>query len=183
MAKKEGVVLDENTIATVRASLSRTKNFPTFQFDAQVREFKTHPEIAGKNTWIKWLMQGCGLSCQMLADGLGTSRQEVHQLLAREQSGQITIKKMQHVADVVDCDFVYAFIPRDNEEMVRKITIRSAQHLRLELIEQYRGTKQYAGAVAARIKKFLARRTGWGIIWECEHYKNHKYQWWLHDFQ
>jgi hypothetical protein len=182
MAKKDDVVLSPNTVAAVREALSRTKNFPTMQFDAQIKEFKARPETIGKNTWIKWVMQGCGLSCQMLADLLGTSRQEVHQLLAREKSGQITIKKMQQIASVADCDFVYAFVPSGNEEMLSKVIKRTTKHLKLEPIAEYQGTRNFSAAVTSRLKRFLQRRTGWGIIWGCSSYKKYNYQWWKHDF-
>jgi transcriptional regulator with XRE-family HTH domain len=183
MAKKSEVVLSESTIAAVREALTRSKKFPANQFDSQIKEFKNQPELTGKNTWIKWFMQGCGLSSQMLADKLGTSRQGVHQLLAREKSGQITIKKMQQIASAADCDFVYAFVPRDNEEMTNKIIKRTAKHLKLEPIATHQGTRNFSAAVTSRLKKFLQRRTGWGIIWGCSSYNKRDYQWWKHDFR
>lgn len=181
MAKKSEDDLNESTLAAVREALSRSKDFPPNIFDSQIKEFKSRPQIAGKNMWIDWLMQGCGMSCQMLADKLGASRQEAHQLLAREKSGQVTIKKMQQIAAAVDCDFVYAFVPRDNEEMVIKIIKRAGKYLRLDLIAEYQGTRNYSAAVAARLKKFLGRRTGWGIVWGCDSYNKRNYQWWMHD--
>jgi hypothetical protein len=123
------------------------------------------------------------MSGQMLAEKIGTSKQGVHQLVAREKSGQVTLKKMQQIAAAADCDFVYSFVPRNREEMIVKVIKRAARHLRLDLIAKYKGKQSYSIAVAARLKKFLARRTGWGIIWECDHYKDRNYQWWKHDFQ
>ena len=62
--------------------------------------------------WIRAVRQALGVSSGELARRLGTSRQLPLQLEKGEAEDRITLKSLRAVANALDCDLVYAFVPR-----------------------------------------------------------------------
>jgi len=66
------------------------------------------------NGWIRALRQGLGVSSGELARRMGTSRQLPLQLEKGEADDRITLRSLRSVAGALDCDLVYALVPRAN---------------------------------------------------------------------
>lgn len=62
--------------------------------------------------WIRSIRQALGVSSGELARRLGTSRQLPLQLEKGEAEDRITLKSLRAVANALDCDLVYALVPR-----------------------------------------------------------------------
>ncbi|WP_213807095.1 mobile mystery protein A [Granulicella sp. dw_53] len=62
--------------------------------------------------WIRSIRQALGVSSGELGRRLGTSRQLPLQLEKGEAEGRITLKSLRAVANALDCDLVYALVPR-----------------------------------------------------------------------
>src|SRR6202012_1108773 len=62
--------------------------------------------------WIRTIRQALGVSSGELARGLGTSRQLPLQMEKGEAEDRITLKSLRAVANALDCDLVYALVPR-----------------------------------------------------------------------
>ena len=62
--------------------------------------------------WIRAIRQALGVSSGELARRLGTSRQLPLQLEKSEAEDRITLKSLRAVANALDCDLVYALVPR-----------------------------------------------------------------------
>jgi predicted DNA-binding mobile mystery protein A len=62
--------------------------------------------------WIRSIRQALGISSGELARRLGTSRQLPLQLEKGEAEDRITLKSLRAVANALDCDLVYALVPR-----------------------------------------------------------------------
>ena len=62
--------------------------------------------------WIRAIRQALGVSSGELARRLGTSRQLPLQLEISEAEDRITLKSLRAVAAALDCDLVYALVPR-----------------------------------------------------------------------
>src|SRR5271163_1047916 len=74
-------------------------------------------QVAGKVSrpakgWIHAIRQALGVSSGELARRLGTSRQLPLQLAKGEAEDRITLKSLRTAANALDCDLVYAFVPR-----------------------------------------------------------------------
>lgn len=67
-----------------------------------------------RDGWIRALRQGLGLSSGELARRMGTSRQLPLQLEKAEADDRITLKSLRTIAGALDCDLVYALVPRAN---------------------------------------------------------------------
>ena len=62
--------------------------------------------------WIRTIRQALGLSSAELARRLGTSRQLPLQLEKGEAEDRVTLKSLRAAANALDCDLVYALVPR-----------------------------------------------------------------------
>lgn len=62
--------------------------------------------------WIHALRQAMGLSSADLGRRLGTSRQLPLQLERAEANDSITLRSLRKIAGAMDCELVYALVPR-----------------------------------------------------------------------
>ncbi len=65
-----------------------------------------------RHGWIRALRQGLGISAGELARRMGTSRQLPLQMEKAEADDRITLKSLRTIAGALDCDLVYALVPR-----------------------------------------------------------------------
>jgi predicted DNA-binding mobile mystery protein A len=62
--------------------------------------------------WVRAIREAIGLSSSDLAAKMGTSRQLIIQQENAESQDRITLKSLRALAFALDCDFVYALVPR-----------------------------------------------------------------------
>jgi predicted DNA-binding mobile mystery protein A len=62
--------------------------------------------------WIRAIREAAGISARELAQATGTSRQLPLQLEKAEADDSITLKSLRKLAGALDCDLVYALVPR-----------------------------------------------------------------------
>ena len=69
-----------------------------------------------KEGWIRTLRKALGMSSPQLASRLAVSKSQASQMERMETEDRITLKQLRRVADVLDCDLVYALVPRQSVE-------------------------------------------------------------------
>ncbi len=62
--------------------------------------------------WVRAIRQAVGLSSNDLAAKMGTSRQLIIQQENAESQDRITLRTLRALAHALDCDLVYALVPR-----------------------------------------------------------------------
>lgn len=62
--------------------------------------------------WLKTIREFFGMTTTQLAKRLGVAQPRIVNLEKNEKNTKIST--MERIADVLNCDFVYAFIPREN---------------------------------------------------------------------
>jgi predicted DNA-binding mobile mystery protein A len=94
--------------------------------------------------WIKTIREALGMTSTNLASRVGVNQSRIIHMEKAESDGNIKISTMEKVADALDMDFVYGFVPRTSlNEMVRQQAKKIALHkmerldntMRLELQE------------------------------------------------
>ena len=71
--------------------------------------------------WLRAIREALGMSGKQFASRLGVAPPRITVLEKNEMSGSVTIKTIQQAADALECDFVYAIVPRGNLiDIVRK---------------------------------------------------------------
>ncbi|NLD46312.1 MAG: mobile mystery protein A [Clostridiaceae bacterium] len=94
--------------------------------------------------WIKTIREALGMTSSDLASRVGVNQSRIIHMEKSEIEGNIKISTMKKIADALDMDFVYGFVPRTSlnemvREQARKIASQKMQRLdhtmRLELQE------------------------------------------------
>ena len=92
-----------NTFRSLRAS----------QLNRSLAAFQAAKDIARPaKGWIRAIRQAAGVSAGELARELGTSRQLPLQLEKAEAEDRITLASLRKMAHALDCELVYALVPR-----------------------------------------------------------------------
>ena len=86
---------------------------------AQVSSVKAlPPPVKG---WLRSIREALGMSGKQLGERVGVSQPRVVQMEKDELSGALTLKTLRQAAEAMDCQFVYAVVPRTSlEETIRK---------------------------------------------------------------
>jgi len=72
-----------------------------------------------KKSWIRSVRLQRNLQGKQLADKMGVSPARISVLEKDEQRGAVTLKMMQKAAAALDCEFVYALVPKNRQEIAK----------------------------------------------------------------
>lgn len=81
--------------------------------------------------WIHYIRTSFGLTQQRLAELAGSrNKSSINNAEKRELEGKIQIETLQKYAKAMDCEFIYAIIPRKNiEEILKDKALTKARSL------------------------------------------------------
>ncbi len=95
--------------------------------------------------WVSAVRNALGITLEQLGRKLGVSKQNILELEKREITGNITLRNLRNVADALDMQLVYGFIPKDTtldalierkaKEKAIEIVMRTHQTMMLEAQE------------------------------------------------
>lgn len=118
--------------------------------------------------WIRATRDALGMSGSELAIRLGVRQQTIRNLELSEQRRTIRLDTLERAADAMECDLVYALVPRTSlEETVRSRARRKAashlgpiaHHSRLE--DQSIGNEETEALLDDLAERFIDRRGLW----------------------
>lgn len=90
-------------------------------------------QIKGITSWIEYVRLGLGMSLTQLAARVGVGQSSLSGSIKLEKEGRITIKKLKEIAEAMDCDLVYGFVPRKKiEDIMREQAMKKT----IDLMEQ-----------------------------------------------
>jgi predicted DNA-binding mobile mystery protein A len=145
---------------------SEFKNLRLNQLDRALEPYRAAREVARPSKgWIRTIRQALGVSSGELARRLGTSRQHPLQLEKGEAEDRITLKSLRAVANALDCDLVYALVPRAGgmQELIEKRARAEAKNRVLGVEHSMALENQAAGrideAVEAETRRLVRKRT------------------------
>ena len=130
------------------------------QLDSKFKEYASLTTIAIPPTgWIKAIRLALGMSMSQLASKLSISKQSIQETELREKEGTVSIKLLKNVANAMDMELVYGFVPKDGsldelinrkaQKLAREIVLRTSNTMKLE---EQENSKE-------RIKKAIEERT------------------------
>jgi len=109
------------------------------------------------------------MSSGQLAARMGRSQPSVSQLESSEVDDRITLASLRRAADALDCDLVYALVPRATlEDTVRK-RARSLARRDIASIDQtmrLEGQSLTADELDRRIENYAGRLLSEGRLWD-----------------
>lgn len=106
---------------------SRATRQVTRQLDDSLRVFHTVPKLPSEG-WISAIRDALGMTREQLAKRLGISRVSAYRVENDETTGRMTIARLQRIAETLDCELVYALVPRTSlADTVKKQAIKQVQ--------------------------------------------------------
>ena len=69
-------------------------------------------DIKSRNNWIRLIRQERGLKGKELAQRMALSAARISVMEREEANGGLSLKMMCRAAEALDCEFVYALIPK-----------------------------------------------------------------------
>jgi predicted DNA-binding mobile mystery protein A len=71
--------------------------------------------------WLRAIRQSIGMTTEQLAKRLGVAQPRVSALEKAEATGSVTLKTLREAAEALDCELVYALVPRTSlDAMLRR---------------------------------------------------------------
>jgi predicted DNA-binding mobile mystery protein A len=117
-----GVVGGHSARRSARRSLDR-------RFDG-LRPFADEGAVP-RGGWVRAIREALGMSAADLAARMGTAQSTVIGMERNERTGRVQLDTLRRAADALDCDLVYALVPRRPlEQMVEdRARVRAAAQL------------------------------------------------------
>lgn len=86
---------------------------------------------APKDGWINAMRQALGITTEQLARRMGVTRQAVLQIEAGERQQRVTWASLRKAAEAMDCDVVFALVPRGsiNQVLLRQGRRQAEKHI------------------------------------------------------
>lgn len=130
------------------------------QLDRKMKLFRALKEVALPPTgWIKAIRTAIGMSQQQMGKQLSITKQSVQELEDRDKNGSMTIKSLREVANAMEMQLVYGFIPKDGS--LEKLIDRKARELAIQIVKRTSNTMKLEDQENSkrRIEKAIQERT------------------------
>ena len=120
-----------------------------------------------KPGWIKYTRSVLGMTLKELASRAGLALPTIAQAERREAEGRITIETLRRLADAMECELVYAFVPKDDiAELLRKKAMEKARRTILKAdthmsLEDQKVTEELQFRIEMLAEKLLEKGKVW----------------------
>lgn len=124
------------------------------------------PPSAG---WVRAIRDALGLSTRQLGERLGVAAMSVTDLEESERAGRAQLATLRRAADAMDCDLVYAFVPRTSlEDTVRRQALRAARRelSRVDTTMRLEGQALPSEEAEARVAEFAESLLDDRALWD-----------------
>ncbi len=88
------------------------QSYPYQMIDREIEPFITHGMATNQRNWISKARNALFLSTGGMAEKLGIARQSYSEIEKNEKRGAIKLMTMLEVAEVLDCELIYALRPK-----------------------------------------------------------------------
>jgi predicted DNA-binding mobile mystery protein A len=154
-------------------SLTMKPSFRSLLARAITRKLRKFPKpseaVPPVGGWLRAIRLATGMPASYPAAKLNLTRQSFADLEKNEALGAITLKSLRRAADAVDCDFVYALLPRSGslQTMIAKQALARAKNSILPVTHsmqlESQGPKSGPGPNVRALARKLAERPGRGL--------------------
>ena len=114
--------------------MATTSDLQRLRLDHQLDEVRaTIPNLRKpRGGWIRTIRTALGMTVQQLAGRAGVSQPAMSQIEKSESAGRLRLDTLARVADALDCELVYALVPR------RPLSSRVSDRRKAIALERYR---------------------------------------------
>lgn len=125
-----------------------------------------HPWPTLPQGWITTIRSAIGMPQDVLGKRLRLHKQRISLIEQRERSGDIKLSQLRDAAEALDCDLVYALVPRESLETLVQRRARELAVRELAAVERTMQLEDQAtGVDEDRINDFIARHISEKDLW------------------
>jgi predicted DNA-binding mobile mystery protein A len=117
--------------------------------------------------WIRYMRQAMLMTLSTLAKAAGLTKATVQQIEKREISGKVTIATMRKIAAAMECEFVYALVPKQElgEFLKKKATVKATHIVRAADVHMTLEDQRVSDSIKDRIDRIAEDLLAKGDIW------------------
>jgi predicted DNA-binding mobile mystery protein A len=116
----------QESAAGLRRRILREELDRAFERDPLLRIHLDAP----RGGWLKTIRNALGMTAKQLGSRTGVAQSAISEAEAAEVEGRITLKTLRKMAEGLECDVVYALVPRGRlETMVHNQANRAARRI------------------------------------------------------
>ena len=120
------------------------------QMQKKIESLKSFREkVSGVPSWIRYMRKALNMTPGQLAKRMNLTLPSLYQLERQEASDKINIQSLKKAAKAMECDLVYAFVPRkplsemiDHQAKKRAKKLVVSSHLQMEYEDQALSKKE-----------------------------------------
>lgn len=138
------------------------------QIERRLRSLRSiAKDTAVRTGWIAYMRQAMCMTLSTLAKATGLSAATVQQIEKREKAGRVTIETMQKIAAAMECEFVYAFVPKQElgDFLKNKATAKATRIVREADVHMTLEDQQVSEDIKNRIDRIAEDLLAKGDIW------------------
>ena len=142
------------------------------QLEESLRKYNGLKKTMGpQKGWIRSIREALGMSGRQLADRIEVEQSRIPEMEKTEIHGNITLKSLRRAAEAMNCEMVYAFIPKTSldasvriqaEKTAKQKLTTVAHTMRLE--EQGLTAKNDAKHLAKMVDQWVENPPRW--LWD-----------------
>jgi predicted DNA-binding mobile mystery protein A len=102
------------------------------QLNEDLEHFKELAKIHPVKGWIRSIREAIGMSCRQLAERIQVESPRITEMEKAETHGNITLRSLRRAAEAMECDLVYAFVPKTDLETSLRIQAEKAAKKKLD---------------------------------------------------
>lgn len=106
------------------------------RLDQRLRAIKAIDHAVPRHGWIRGVRDALGMPARVMAARLGVTEGAIFAMERSEAAGTIQLDTLRRAADALDCDVVYALVPRGSLEEAVRTAGREALALHGTLVER-----------------------------------------------
>lgn len=108
--------------------------------------------------WLRAIRDTLGISGSQLAKRMDVSKQRISALEKAEIDGAATLNSMRQAAVALDCDFVYALVPR-KRDVADKVLTEVLKETEMDEVDRIK-SPEYARAIARICRRYHVKSLG-----------------------
>ena len=97
--------------------------------DKRLNSIRTLKELARPpKGWVKAIREALGMTAEQMASRLRVTKPRIYRLEKAESEGALTLESLQRAASALDCELVYALVPKQPlETMIEQRALLEAK--------------------------------------------------------
>jgi len=114
-------------------------------------------EARPQRGWLRAIREGLGLSLEDVGKKLGQSRRRIQEFEKAESKDRITLRSLRRVAAALDCELVYAIVPKSGT--ITELAERRARAQATEDVLDVEHTMALENQATGNVKELIEEET------------------------